>query len=57
MNYLALRRIEWENVVFPDVNMLVHVNVNVPEKRWSHALKASLESMAPIRVSKSFPAR
>ena len=26
--------------MFPDVNMLVHVNVNVPEKEWSHALKA-----------------
>jgi hypothetical protein len=22
--------------------MLVHVNVNVPEKEWSHALKAKL---------------
>ena len=28
----ALRGIEWINLVFPDVNMLVHVNVNVPEK-------------------------
>ena len=36
----ALRGIEWVTLVFPDVNMLVHVNVNVPEKVWSHALKA-----------------
>ena len=28
----TLRGIEWINLVFPDVNMLVHVNVNVPEK-------------------------
>ena len=27
-------------MAFPDVNMLVHVNVNVPEEEWSHALKA-----------------
>jgi hypothetical protein len=36
----ALRGIEWVKLVFPDVNMLVRVNVNVPEKEWSHALKA-----------------
>jgi hypothetical protein len=28
----ALRGIEWVKLVFPDVNMLVHVKVNVPEK-------------------------
>jgi hypothetical protein len=44
-------------VAFPDVNMLVHVNVKVPEEVWSHALKSKLESMAPIRVNKSFPVR
>ena len=27
-------------MAYPDVNMLVHVNVNVPEEVWSHALKA-----------------
>jgi hypothetical protein len=27
-------------MAYPDVNMLVHVNVNVPEEEWSHALKA-----------------
>ena len=37
---LALRGIEWVELAFPDVNMLVHVNVNVPEEVWSHALKA-----------------
>jgi len=36
----ALRGIEWVELAFPDVNMLVHVNVNVPEEVWSHALKA-----------------
>ena len=37
----ALREIEWVRLVSPDVNMLVHVNVNVPEKVGSHALKAN----------------
>jgi hypothetical protein len=37
---MALRGIEWARLVYPDVNMLVHVKVNVPEKVWSHALKA-----------------
>jgi hypothetical protein len=39
-HFVALRGIEWVKLVFPDVNMRVHVNVNVPEKEWSHALKA-----------------
>jgi hypothetical protein len=38
--YTALRGIEWVKLVFADVNMVVHGNVNVPEKVWSHALKA-----------------
>ncbi len=29
-------------MAFPDVNLLAHVNVNVPEEVWSHALKAKL---------------
>ncbi len=29
-------------MAFPDVNILVHVNVNVPEEVWSHALKAKI---------------
>ena len=37
---MALRGIEWGELAFPDVNMHVHVNVNVPEEVWSHALKA-----------------
>ena len=37
----ALRGIEWGELGFPDVNILVHVNVNVPEEVWSHALKAT----------------
>ncbi|MEY4702054.1 MAG: hypothetical protein RL326_2241 [Pseudomonadota bacterium] len=37
---MALRGIEWVELAFPDVNMLVRVNVNVPEEVWSHALKA-----------------
>jgi hypothetical protein len=38
--YLAHRVFEWVKLVFPDVNVLVLVNVNVPEKVWSHSLKA-----------------
>jgi hypothetical protein len=38
--FRAYRGIEWVELAFPDVNMLVHVNVNVPEEVWSHALKA-----------------
>ena len=37
---MALRGIEWVKLVFPEVNMLVCVNMNVPEKEWLHALKA-----------------
>jgi hypothetical protein len=37
---MALRGIEWVEVAFPEVNTLVHANVNVPEEVWSHALKA-----------------
>jgi hypothetical protein len=39
-NFMALRVIELVTLVFPDVNM--HVNVNVPEKEWSHALKGKV---------------
>ena len=37
---MALRGIEWVELAYPDVNMLVHVNVNVPEEERSQALKA-----------------
>ncbi len=37
---MALRGIEWVKLVFPDMNILVHVTVHAPEKVWSHALKA-----------------
>ena len=40
LNLKAHRVFEWVKLVFPDVNVLVLVNVNVPEKVWSHSLKA-----------------
>ncbi len=46
----ALRGIEWVTLMFPDVNMLVHANVNVPEKVWSHALEAKFRGSSWDRV-------
>ena len=50
--FLALRGIEWVKLVFPDVNVLVNVNVNVPEKvhgqqKLSGPEAKVKESMAP----------
>jgi hypothetical protein len=40
---MAHRGMEWVELAFPDVNMHVHMNVNVPvpEEVWSHTLELS----------------
>ncbi len=54
---VALRGIEWVELAFPDVNMHVHMNVNVPENINSRALNIAInnareqEFSAPVFVS------
>ena len=49
---MALRGIEWLELAFPDVNMHVHMNVNVPvpEEVWSHTLKAKFRGSSTFLV-------
>jgi hypothetical protein len=44
---MALREIERVKLVLADVKMFVHVNLNVPEKVCSHALKAEFRKHGP----------